>query len=68
MFREDEGMHGSQMGCRMEELNIKKHDKEKKTVEWRKTWRKERGETAKAFFSSQRRKSHLQQFTAVAFA
>lgn len=29
MFREGEGMHGSQMGCRMEELNIKKH-KEKK--------------------------------------
>lgn len=29
MFCEDEGMLGSQMGCRMEDLNVKKHDKEK---------------------------------------
>jgi len=32
MFSEDEGTLGSQMGCHMKELNIKKHDKEK-TVE-----------------------------------
>jgi len=65
MFDEDEDTLGSQMGCHMKELNVKKHDKEK-TVEYRKTWRKDRGEAAKVF-SSSRRKSH-QQFTAVAFA
>lgn len=37
LWREDEDMYGSQMGCRMKGLNIKKLDKEK-SVEWRKTW------------------------------
>ena len=47
MFREDDGMLGNQMGCRMKGLNVKKHNEKEKTVEWRKTWREREREERK---------------------